>query len=130
MSHDRHGYLAYSLGNWLCHLIGTAWAWIKSYGHLTCGLCLGIWNVGWALAVSHHGHRPGMGDGMWWAWSSGVDAGHRACHVKGIQVGSLDIEVGHGLLEYDLCHMMDKYRTWATSHGGHQGVTTWHLVRA
>ena len=28
----------------------------------TCGLCLGSWNVGCAMAVSRYGHRQGMGD--------------------------------------------------------------------
>ena len=42
--------------------MGAAWAWIMSYGHLSCGLCLDGWNVDWAVAVSHYGHRLGMGD--------------------------------------------------------------------
>ena len=84
MSHDGCGYLTHSLGKELCHLMGTAWAWAMSYGHLAGRLFLDsldcwlgiacvtlrewnghgrrhmtgmiIWYVGWTWGMSHEGH--------------------------------------------------------------------------
>ena len=82
--HDGFDYLVHSLGMGPCQLMGVAWVSIMPYGHLTCGLCLGSWNVGWALAVSHYGHWLCHITGIDWTWEMPYDghdlAGHGVTH--------------------------------------------------